>query len=81
MPTDLEDVLNVALAKHPDDRFPSVTAMAKTFEYVVREGGLQVSAHADRMLVGDGINTVMFDPDHLSMMHEDTITELHDLGE
>lgn len=81
LPSDLSDVLNVALAKHPDDRFPSVTAFAKTYEYVVREGSLQMTGHAEKMLVGDEINTVMFDPDELSMLHEDTITGLHDLGE
>jgi serine/threonine-protein kinase len=81
LPSDLGDVLNVALAKHPDDRFPSVTAFAKTFEYVVREGSLQMSGHAEKMAVGDEVNTLMFDAADLSMMHEDTITEMSDFGE
>lgn len=73
LPADLGDVLNVALAKHPDDRFPSVTAFAKTYEYVIREGSLQVSDRADKMEL-DEVRTMMFDPDELAMMHEDTVT-------
>ena len=40
LPEDLTVVINVALAKHPEDRFPSATAFAKTFAYVVKEGHL-----------------------------------------
>jgi serine/threonine-protein kinase len=58
LPKDLALVINVALAKHPEDRYPSVTAFAKTFAYVVKRGHL--SRHRIKLptpLVGQAVPT------------------------
>lgn len=58
LPEDLAIVVNVALAKHPEDRFPSVTAFAKTFAYVIKEGHLsRQRVKLSRPVVGHAVST------------------------
>lgn len=57
LPMDLSSVLNVAMAKNPKDRFPSVMEFAETYERVVRDGALN-SKLPSRIMVAPSASKV-----------------------